>query len=283
LQTGGPVITVDAKDAKELLFSLMDVIVREGEVKGGNLKLLQSLVARLGSSMQLSATALQRFWLYRSAENGSQHFVKLFCSLPDIKIAIREKRGLPIRELIESAGKGKTHRILVLIEILDANGSLELSAYSRDVALPAWQRVITDICSLRRANTLESRSKRMELIEKVIRCGFIPIDFETEQGQSDHHTIFSRAASEGDVELLTLLLARNVIKAPNRIQSNGKCALTAAIAEQQVSSVQIFTSPQYRSVVHVNVSTAEGRPLEVAKAKKVDQRIVQLLIDAGAS
>lgn len=264
----------------------LEKLIREGDARVVNVKLIKALVARFALHGHLPVVCLERQWLVVAAENGFAELMRVLLSMTGLQDAIKQDKGRTVTKIVEAITRCRTSRYPLITVVLDHAATLALAESAAD-AKDVWQRLVTELCSVAHARPAELKmpERLPPLIARILTMPtqIGPLDFETEQGLSDHHTIFSRAAADGLVDLLDVLVQARVIKNPNRCQSDGRCALTSAIAANRVAAVEFLLSVDaWQGVLNVNLQTGEGRVLDVARLHNADARIVQALIRAGA-
>jgi hypothetical protein len=251
------------EESKTELQNLLVDLVAEGDQHAGNIELFQALLKKV--PVDFAAMAKASDLAAMAAYDGSLNYLKLILQLPNL--------DLDLVELVQCAIFNQSHRIPVTNLLVDLWGPLDCASVAEDIA-ESWQEFFEDIASEERALPREARAGRLELIGKLLKMKKPAID-PMHEG-ADGQTVFSRAAREGDIDLMTCLLTN----APSGIDVNHASsidkttALIQAVYKNQVTVVRALASlPK----VDKNHSCDEGTALSIAKALKRHPDIVRCL------
>ena len=250
--------------AREELNDLLQELTADGDHVEGNLELFQTILKRVPDDV--CAEMCKEFDLASTAAyDGSLQYLKAILSL-DAKLE------LDVADVAQNAIFNQRFRIQAVTLLLEYADKVDLASVAEEIC-DAWQEFFADVASEARANPKENRTGRVPLLTKMLQYRVIPIDMSLEG--PDAQTVFSRAAKEGDTEVMTLCLTRGLQKPDvNRISSDSTTALIQAAVGNQVKAVKMLLSlPQ----TDAQVVSREGSAMFLAKSLKRSPEIVKML------
>uniref|UniRef100_A0A7S1LY97 Uncharacterized protein n=1 Tax=Neobodo designis TaxID=312471 RepID=A0A7S1LY97_NEODS len=245
--------------------ALLEEVVPKGDHRPGSLELVRTLLTKLSHGIDFAAVVKELNLAAMAAYDGSVEFLKLFLNVPNLSI--------DLVELVECALFNQTHRIPVTLLLVNMWDTLGLDSVADEIT-DVWQEFFEDICSEERSKEREDRTGRMQLITKMLQRKSPKIDPMAEG--SDGQTPFSRAAREGDMDLMTTLIST----APSAININHvssidkTTALIQAVMKNRTHVVKALASLPTLDKKH---ECEEGSALAIAKALKRDPEIIKAL------
>ena len=258
-------------DERDHIEALVDDLLKELDTNEENASLFRLLLECI--KMDWPALCEDKGYLSSAACDGSLEYMQALLSYPNIRF--------DVVDVVLSSLYNQTHRIPCVTLLFRHERVLLDQGLEEhlDELMDAFHEFVADIASHKRSdNPKEVRTGRLQLIEKLYTHKIIKLDICAE-GDSDSQTVFSRAAFEGDHELMSLLL--KLRKAPdiNRVQSNRTTALIQAVISNSVSAVALILA---QSGVDVNYVSPDGTALTMGIGLKRDLGIVQKLKSMGA-
>ena len=259
------------------LIELCEMTVVGTDRRGGGVEFLEAMCSHI-VNVDWPKTCVERRWLIASADNSSWRYIDYFLGLEGIREALPTEQLL---EMLKICVRHRTLRIPMTKTVLSHEENLMFDV-RRDHLSPIFNEFAINIASQKRAIVREDRNGRMEVLTRLVRHEYLLVDPELED-QNDNQTMFSRAAQEGDVELLKLLTESkggNYVRDLNRVQRDGTNALVQAVIENQTAAVEILV----KRGANPNHRTPNGTPVDVAMSLKRDPLIIaQLTGQAGLS
>lgn len=256
-------ITSDSE--KESLVNLVDMLLGELDTSEINRNLFRLLFENV--KVDWPDLCEENSWLVNATSDGSLEFMQVMLSYPHIRV--------DTVDLVTTAVYNMLYRIPCTALLLRHEEVLKLADHL-DELVPLFQEFVADIASSKKENAKEVRTGRLDLIEKLFSHKLLNLDpsAETDQGQ----TVFSRAAFEGDYELMSRLL--RIRKAPdiNRVQSDQTTALIQAVFSNSPPTVALILA---QSGVNINHVSPQGTALSIGITLQRDLGIVQKLKSMG--
>jgi len=250
-------------DLKNEIQEFFEDMVGEGDHIEGNAAFAQALIdkipldwAEFVSSKHLDSVA---------AYDGSLEYLELFLALEGLET--------DAVDLLQNAMFNQSRRIPAVMTVMKYEPQLKLEEIVDEV-LDTWQEFFEDICSQAKSIPREDRTGRMELITLMIHHEVLTVDPMREG--ADGQTVFSRAAKEGDIPLMKLLLKECKIDV-NKVSTDTTTALIQAVVANEVESVKLILAQPKINVGHVS---QEGSALFLARALHRDAAIVKALESA---
>ncbi|CUG91976.1 ankyrin repeat protein, putative [Bodo saltans] len=228
----GP-ITVESTDIKKTVIQLFDDLVKEGD-RRGNMEVIRAMVTCIHSIDFASIIIVRQLHVAVCAE-GFPLYLDVFLSMAKVRDALTLSQ---ITQMLQMATGHPVYRIGLLTSLFrHVPNSPAGEKHIKDIR-HLFHEAFEQAVSLSKAGLMEDRTQRTELMQEAIKLEDI-VNFSTKDG-GDKQTIFSRAAREGDVELVTLLLNNNLIEDVNRVQPDGTNALQQAAARGHLKVVEVL-------------------------------------------
>lgn len=250
-------------DLKMEIQEFFEDMVGEGDHIEGNAAFAQALIEKIPiewaefvSSKHLDSVA---------AYDGSLEYLELFLALDGLET--------DAVDLLQNAMFNQSRRIPAVMTVMKYEHQLKLDEILDEV-LDTWQEFFEDICSQAKSIPREDRTGRMELITLMLHHPLLTVD-PMKEG-ADGQTAFSRAAKEGDIPLMKLLLKDSKIDV-NKVSTDTTTALIQAVVANEVEAVKLILAQPKINVGHVS---QEGSALFLARALHRDAAIVKALESA---
>jgi hypothetical protein len=196
--------------------------------------------------------------------------LNLGISTPSVDSSDKNANDESEREAPQTGGKAGTNTV---------GGTLTPSTAKALKTL--WNEFFCEVCSEKRLNPAMNTSRRLELVRRMLEQGEagttpkVDLGFEASDGQ----TAFTRAASEGDVDVLELLepYIKNLPLKDgiNRVLSSNKStALIQAVLRNQGAAVKLLLSMEG---IDVDYKGPEGRAVRIAEMLQRDEEMLSAL------
>lgn len=252
-----------SEEAASEVASMLSDLVTHGEQHPGNLELVTSIIKHVPADYPTIIKENQLATI--SAYDSNIELLKLFLSVPNLE--------LDNVELVENALFNQTHRIPVTNLIVDNWDKLGMSAVAEDIE-EVWQEFFEEICDKDKIKVNEVRKGRDELIRKMMLLKQPKINVMNEG--PDGQTPFSRAARQGEIEVMTALLTT----VPGAVDVNHVSSLDKTTALiQAVYLNQTAVVRALASLPNINRSHEcdDGTAIAIARTLKRDPEIVAAL------
>ena len=250
-----------SEQEKEALIGLVDMLLAELDTTEINKTLFRLLFEEI--KVDWPELCDENSWLAGAASDGSLEYMQVMLSHPHMRV--------DTLDLVTTSAYNMLYRIPCTSLLMRHEDVLKISENADDLR-PIFQDFVAEIASLKKENAKEERGGRLDLIEKLFLHKALNLDpcAETEQGQ----TVFSRAAFEGDYELMSRLL--RIRKAPdiNRVQSDQTTALIQAVFSNSPPTVALILAQPNVNINHVS---PQGTALSIGITLQRDLGIVQKL------
>ena len=254
---------VPSTDQRETLDEFFENLITETDNTAGNLALVQAFLKHV--RLDYGTLCEDRGLLAIAAGDGSLGYMKALLDHPDIRCD-------PV-DVVSSCMFNQQFRIPATAIALKYADKLKLGDYCDDL-IDAWTEFFADIASNKRSIAREDRNGRIDLIRDMMNYSGIPIDHAVEG--PDNQTVFSRAAHEGDTELMKVLLKSGQMDV-DRVQSDNTTALIQAVFSGRVDAVECLADakadPSHKS--------DDGTALDIAVSLKRSARIIEILKEMG--
>lgn len=249
-----------AEDVEELE-NFFEALVTQTDINPVNLPLAHAFL----KVVRLDYVTLcdERGLLSIAACDSSLGYLEALLQVPNIRC--------DLVEVASSCLFNQQARIPAAALLLKYDAVLNLGAVADDLR-DAWLEFFADISSNKRAIAREDRKGRLQLIEALCKFCGIPIVYELEG--PDSQTVFSRAAYEGDAELLQLFVKLGAHPPVNRLQSDGTTALMQAVVSNDPQCVKVLLG---LSDIDVSIKGENGTALELAVVLKRNPAIIAML------
>lgn len=255
-------LLVDAQDIKLSILQLFDDLVAEGD-KRTNGDVVAAIVHSI-ASIDFQSIVLARQLHVSMCAEGYAKYLNLFLGLPKVKATINAAQA---QQLLQLAAAHPVNRVDLLTAVFRHVPHCPAAPSFMKNLTYAFQDAFEQAVSRSKAGPMEDRTRRHELIAEAIRCENL-INFGSKDG-GDKQTIFSRAAREGDVELVTVILNNNLVEDVNRIQPDGTNALQQAAARGHHKVVEILCRLSHIAPSLAYAYPGRGTALELAMKAKV--------------
>ena len=206
-----------------------------------------------------------------AAGDGSVGYLNALLAHPDVKF--------DPAEAITNGMFNPTVRIPTVLTLLRYPSRMEFARLKLDKQfVGAWHEFFADVACRRRANPNEERTGRMELLELMLGNSVIPAD--PNHVDSDQLDVFCRAAHDGDVELLELLVKMKQFPNINKVYGDGTTVLIHAVFSNDSKTVDfVLGMPK----IDPNIETENGTALAIAIGLNRPKTLVNLLVNKGAT
>jgi hypothetical protein len=259
---GDAALRVSNDSDKDEVIRLVSALVAGGDFTEGNAPLVKSIVEKV--DIGWPDVINDQAFAVTAANDGCADYLETFLNVPDIE--------LDTVEVMSSAMWGQTKRIPTTLMMLKYESVLNLSTYADDLE-DVWNDFFATICSDAKPNAKEVRTGRIDLIKKMLAMQSMPlkVDYIGEDGQ----TPLMRAAKEGDMEVLKLLLADSRCNV-NAVSEGGPkmSALIMATLGNKVEAVKFLLTQKGIDPSHMS---SEGTALFLARSMHRDPNIVKAL------
>lgn len=208
-----------------------------------------------------------------AAADGSVSFFDEFLDIPGIRYDTQE---------VVCCSMFNEHFRIRLMHSFLSKINLKIKSEILQSARQEYNEFFVEICSKKQClmkGHKDDVEMRMTLIDFMLHDPILKMNPETEGG--DGLTVFSRAAHEGDVELIERLIAYNAVPPINRVNSDGTTALVHAVYG---GNFEVLKAILKIPGIDVNFETpASGSAYAVAVNLKRDDRTIALLEKYGGS
>ena len=255
-------------DILEDFGDFLDRLVLETDARGGNLELVKTCLTHFSPAVNFPAMISEKQWIINSAADGSIGYIELFLCAPGVSDVIRDD----VQEIVQTACYNQSCRIPLVNTLFKYDTNVLKFEKHKEELDDVWQEFFVDIASSKKAIPREDRSGRMEVLTKLVMHPHIVINYESEGADGD--SIFTRAANEGDLDVLRLLLEKNKIKNVNAVLSDNCTALIRATFRNHVACVKLLLLQPGIDKSH---ACSEGTALQLAKTLQRDPQIIAAL------
>jgi hypothetical protein len=208
-------LNIDSTEEEEWVAFFVSC-VQASDVDGANEQVVLTMLDTL--DIDFAFVVREHNLLEAAAVDGSVSFLAALLALPSIKVDLVDVLPYCIFHA--------QHRIPLTITLLKGLSKSQLLMIKSDL----WSEYVecfSDVCSLRKEIPGEERERRLELIEIMITNHVLKMD--PQQEANDGQTAFSRAAHEGDVDLVRLFAKHRFTHNPNHVLPDGATALVHAV------------------------------------------------------
>ena len=251
---------VPASDESENLDDYFETLITETDIQPGNLDFAKALLRHV--KLDYGTLCEDRGLLAVAACDGSLGYLEAM-------LENKETRCDAV-EVVSSCMFSQEFRIPLVALVMKHADKLKLPEVSEDL-VDAWNEFFADIASKKRAIAREDRTGRVQLLRAMAHYDGIPVDLDAEG--PDCQTVLSRAAHEGDAELVKMLLGvpgANV----NRVQSDNTTTLIQAVFSGNVDTVKAVLAHPGVDTTH---KSDDGSALALAQGLKRDPSIINML------
>ena len=253
---------------------LLEALTAENDTPPQNIEFVSALVSAIPA--EASRVVLERGLAVMAATDGSIKYLRLFLSQPDLG------RMDPI-ELVSAATFSQTGRIPAVYLLLGTFWeSVKRLCAEQEVAVEELEPILADffaeVQSSKRAIPKEDRSQRLAVLKLLCELDAPCLNLDVVNAQ-DGQTAFSRAAHEGDVAVMQLLVDTGKTGDVNLVLPDGTTALIRAVFSDSLEAVTLVLDRPFVDVQH---KAEDGTALDVALALKRRTAILDALKGAGA-
>ena len=272
LKSGGEHVELLLPQRNELCELLHGIVTMESDQCAGNPELIACVFARV-SNVEWSSVVTSRRWMFYAATTASVHFLQPMLTLIELD---RVLTAPDVRDLLRTCAKHAVSRV-PLLQCVVGNAKLVPNSAWQDEEVQeelqdAFKAIVFD------ARPHEDRNGRLDLLRRMLSLPYFHID-PAEEG-AGKQTIMSRAAQDGDCELLRVLVENMgplcVDAALERVQSDGTTALLQAVSGGHLAAVEYLVSLDK----DINIAHCGPRGCAMDVARDVSEAISLCLLKA---
>ncbi|CUF73436.1 Hypothetical protein, putative [Bodo saltans] len=223
-------LNIDSTEEEEWIAFFVSC-VQASDIDGANEEVVLAMLETL--DIDFSYITREHNLLEAVAADGSVSFLAALLALPSIKV--------DLAEVLPCCIFHAQCRIPLTITLLKGLSKSQLLLIKSE-SWAEYQECFSDVCSLRKEIPGEERHRRLELIELMITNHVLRLDPQHEA--NDGQTAFSRAAHEGDAELVKLFVKHRFVHSPNHVLPDGATALVHAVYGNSLDILRAMLMPR---------------------------------------
>lgn len=259
-------LSIDSTDEEEWVAFFVSC-VQDSDADSSNEDVVLAMMDTL--DLDFAYVIREHSLIEAAAADGSVTFLSALLAVPSVKV--------DLAEVLPYCMFNPQFRIPLTITLLKALSKSQLLMIKSEL-WSEYQECFSDICSMRKEIPGEDRSRRLELIELMVTNQILKIDPRTEA--NDGQTALSRAAHEGDEELIKLFVKHRFFHNPNDVLPDGSTALVHAVFGR---NVQIVKSILSITGANVNFTApSSGSAFSVAKNLGLGDIVDEMRLHHGA-
>jgi hypothetical protein len=255
---------IPTADQHNAFTEFLEQLIYESDSIPGNAELFRAFLSRV--AMDYPTILDERGLVAVSACDGSMEYLRTMMAIPQIRF--------DIMDLLSSCFFNQTLRIPLALEILKHHPQVFDLATVADELQPTWQEFFEDVASTKRAMPREDRTGRLQLVERMLSLkDVVPLDIESDG--NDGRSILIRAAAEGDLEVMTLLLQHCEVQNVNEPKLAGLTVFLAAVIGNNLEVIKLLQGKF--PTLDLQVVSENGNAMDLATSLGRDKKIVDWL------
>ena len=259
-------LVVEGEEELATLEDFFEALIIDTDIVPGNVELCKAMMTCI--ALDYKTLCQQRGLVVAAIQDGSQQYLTEFLTFSSPRLE------LDPTELFPAAFFNQQFRIPLTALLLKYESNMDMAAAASDL-VAQWNEFIADIAAKKRAIAREDRNGRMALLQTLMTHAHVKYNCDAEGG--DGHTVFSRAVSEADTQLLEMMQKHNLCPNINRINGDGRTALMHAVIANNLEVVRFLLKFETIDVYVMAKASGEGTAIDLAKMLRRDMSIVTAL------